>query len=266
MTAGGPLFVLGCGRSGTTLLQRIFNSYDDVVLYGEHGGLLAPIAEAWLGMLESPRVDEELWKQNASARDRAEVRAVLRDPRRWSPWINWFDRAALADALRAMIETLFRDPSARWWGFKEIRYGDEDRTIDLLRGLYPEARFVFIARRPLDVVASQTIAFAPPVSVWGVARRWTRQNRRFLDERRARPELSRLVRLEDLDADALGALLAWLDLPFGDRQREILTMPEGRGSRRDRDARPSEQVLAPDEIEAVAKITREVAAELGYPT
>jgi hypothetical protein len=35
-----PIFLLGTGRCGSTLLQKILNSVDNVMIYGEHGGFL----------------------------------------------------------------------------------------------------------------------------------------------------------------------------------------------------------------------------------
>ena len=42
-----PIFLLGTHRSGTTLLQRIVNSSEDALIWGEHGGFLSQIAEAY---------------------------------------------------------------------------------------------------------------------------------------------------------------------------------------------------------------------------
>ena len=42
-----PIFVLGIWRSGTTLMQRILNSVDDVYIWGEQGFFLKHIAEAY---------------------------------------------------------------------------------------------------------------------------------------------------------------------------------------------------------------------------
>jgi hypothetical protein len=42
-----PIFVFGSGRSGTTLLQTILNSYKDICISGEHGGFLKGIAESY---------------------------------------------------------------------------------------------------------------------------------------------------------------------------------------------------------------------------
>jgi hypothetical protein len=262
-----PLFLLGCGRSGTTLLQRVLNSHGEVVLYGEHGGFLRGIAEAYFFAAESELIATEQWTTNRVCRDRAEVRAELRDPRLWPGWSNWYDRAALDQSYRSFVESLFRDPTARYWGFKEIRYGKQDRVIDFLRALYPTARLVFVVRNPLDVVASQWVAFAPRGAPESVARKWIMQNESFLQHSRLHPKKSTIVRYEDLirpDSGRLESLLGWLDLGCTDRQREVLRMPEARASRLEQDARPPEELFSEREKENVEEMTREMARELGY--
>ncbi|KAA3622570.1 MAG: hypothetical protein DWQ08_12670, partial [Proteobacteria bacterium] len=41
------IFILGRGRSGTTLLQRMLNQAAGVTLCGEHNGFLTGVAEAY---------------------------------------------------------------------------------------------------------------------------------------------------------------------------------------------------------------------------
>jgi hypothetical protein len=44
-------------------------------------------------------------------------------------------------------------------GFKEIRYGLSDLVLEMLADLYPNGRFVFIVRHPVDFVASKISAW-----------------------------------------------------------------------------------------------------------
>ena len=39
-----PIFLLGTGRCGSTLLQKILNSVENAMIYGEHGGFLKQVA------------------------------------------------------------------------------------------------------------------------------------------------------------------------------------------------------------------------------
>ena len=64
-----PIFLLGSGRSGTTLLQKILNSADDVMIWGEHGGFLKPIARAYFDHTEKPKVNQAIFRRNPVAKD-----------------------------------------------------------------------------------------------------------------------------------------------------------------------------------------------------
>ena len=59
----------GGRRGGTTLLQRVLNSYDDVAVYGEHEGVLTPIATPTSA---APRA--QLFGDVRAARVRSEAR------------------------------------------------------------------------------------------------------------------------------------------------------------------------------------------------
>ena len=148
MTAPRPLFVLGGHRGGTTLLQRVLNSYDDVAIFGEHEGVLTPIADAYFRGAESQQMFADVRAERAS------------DPRsEWQAWMSAVDRPAWDASFRALVTSLFlpaRAEGLRHWGFKEIRYGTTpgDRAFDLLATLFPDARVAFIVRNPFNMLAS----------------------------------------------------------------------------------------------------------------
>ena len=47
-----PIFIFSSGRCGSTLMQRILNSYTDITVWGEHNGFLLDIAEAFFMLLD----------------------------------------------------------------------------------------------------------------------------------------------------------------------------------------------------------------------
>jgi hypothetical protein len=63
-----PIFLLGTGRCGSTLLQKILNSVDNVMIYGEHGGFLRHIAEAYFLNLEDEKIEKYIMSQNVCLR------------------------------------------------------------------------------------------------------------------------------------------------------------------------------------------------------
>lgn len=171
--AARPLFVLGGHRGGTTLLQRLLNSYDDVAVWGEHEGVLTPIAQAYFRGADSPALFADVRTTGAS------------DPRsEWQAWMSAVDRNAWDASFRRLVTSLFLPADARgirWWGFKEIRYGTTagDRAIELLARLFPDARLAFIVRNPFNMLASAQSRPEGPRRLRDVVRACERIAQRF---------------------------------------------------------------------------------------
>jgi hypothetical protein len=147
------------------------------------------------------------------------------------------------------------------WGFKEIRYGLNDRVPAMLADLYPHGRFVFIVRHPVDVVASKISARASD-GIEADAHTWVAQNSYFLDFFRENSERSRIVCYEEIisnNSKQLRQLFDWLGFALSDEQRDIIeiTKPTYEG-------RPRPAKLTDDEINNINKITQEIRNELGY--
>jgi hypothetical protein len=225
-----PLFVLGGHRGGTTLLQRLLNSYDDVAVWGEHEGVLTQVADAYFRGAES----RELWRN---------VRAPgTSDPR--SDWQAWMSAVAPADwdaSFRRLVTSLFLPADAaglRCWGFKEIRYGTTpgDRAIELLARLFPEAHVAFIVRNPFNMLASAASRPEGPRRLRDVVRACGRLATRFgaFDRWHRSGRLrSHWIVYEDLvrEEGHVHRLLADLGRALGPAQREVLAAEGGgRGS------------------------------------
>lgn len=157
-------------RSGGTLLARILNCHPDLVIWGEHVGLINRLAEIddtvnRVSFMMLPKSEEAIADFTAFPDHRLAG---------FEPWTNPFDYAAFLRSCREMIETIFTRglrPGQRW-GFKEIRY-HRVPTARFLQKLFPDARFV-VLRRDIREVAVSTI-LAP----WSL--RW------FRDDREAMP-------------------------------------------------------------------------------
>lgn len=263
-----PIFVLGAHRGGTTLLQRLLNSYDDVLVWGEHAGVLEDVAAAFWRGLEEPNLFRH-------ARPLADVLADSDPLGTWQAWLGWLDRPAWIAAFRRIVETLLVPeglPGKRFWGFKEIRYGARggDRTIDFLHTLYPDALFAFIVRNPFNAVASSGRAPGGARGLAGVQRAadlWRRRYRTYRAWHAAGSVRSFWIRYEDL-CEAGGevhALLAAMGRTFGDRQRAVLAAEGGRGSSfRDGDVNARWRTLGAGRLALVNAACGALARELGY--
>ncbi len=265
-----PVFVFGAHRSGTTLLQRVLNSYDDVLVWGEHAGFLRPLGEAfWAG-----------WESPSLFGDRKPLADILADSEPfadWQAWMNWFSREDWIAAFRRDIESLLLPgglPGKRFWGFKEIRYMARpgERTLEFLATLYPDAVFVFIVRNAFNSIASNRATPEGARSLRALKRvcdGWTRRYRAYRDWHRAGRTRSFWIVYEELieGRGEIRALLAALGKEFGDRQRAVLESSGGRRSSfatEDYNARWA--ALPRAWLGVVAASVGALNAELGYPT
>jgi hypothetical protein len=262
--AGFPIFLLGTGRCGSTLLQKILNSVDNIVIYGEHGGFLRQIAEAYFLNLEDRKIEKYIMSQNVAGEDPISVLESLKDPQLWSAWTNWYNRETVKNNFRDFIDSFFNPISLGGklhWGFKEIRYGQNDRVLEMLADLYPNGRFIFMVRHPVEVVASK-IAARMSDGIEIDAHRWVEQNSHFLNFYKQNKERSTVFHYEDLiskNNPQLKQLFDWLGFPLTDKQTNIIeaTKPSYQG-------RPRPARLTDDQIYEVNEITKELRKALDY--
>ena len=144
-----PIFIFSAGwRSGSTLLQRLINSSEKVIIWGEaydSCGIIQsltktvkPFTDTWPpeSYLLQPKLLENLsesWTAN------------LYPP-----------LESLRDSYRALFITLYADSArrhgAKRWGFKEVRLGYEEAIF--LKWLFPNGKFLFIYRDVNDAYQS----------------------------------------------------------------------------------------------------------------
>lgn len=147
-SADAPVFILSAGwRSGSTLVQRLMMTADNVMTWGEpwHQGNLI---DSLMDQLRAATVDwpPEEWiiGDNVTALENQWV-ANLFPPMR-----------ALIDAHYAYFDTLFAKPAHALgkprWGLKEVRFGSDHAAY--LRWLYPKAKIILLYRNPYDAYAS----------------------------------------------------------------------------------------------------------------
>jgi hypothetical protein len=141
------VFVLaGGGRSGSTLVQRLLLSTGEIMVWGEHAGILLDGLQRtlagmrqWIdhkGAYHLQRFSQEGW--NA-----------------WIPNLNPPYEDFLAGARASLVKSLAA-PAARMgyrrWGFKEIRYNGA--AAALLKTLFPAASIIVLVRNPRDALRS----------------------------------------------------------------------------------------------------------------
>lgn len=165
----GPIFVVGCPRSGTTLLRRMLVVHSRIAIPEETHFI--PVFFDGYG-------------EPGSAEDvRRLVDAIL--SLRWiRDWNCSFDREALlgcrtfAGIVATLFETHARQEQKPRWGDKTPQYV---ACMPLLGRLFPDARFIHIHRDPRDSVASWVAAPFGPNNSYVAAMEW----RRLVDAGRA---------------------------------------------------------------------------------
>ncbi len=161
-----PFFIVGCVRSGTTLLQTLMDAHPEIAIpteshlftrfsgvFGRYGDLRH---RANLELLVQDLLDDERikrWKLQTS--------------------VSEFCRELSAPTLRDVIAHLF-SLYARQQG--KFRWGDKTPQHALclreIHGLFPEAQFIHLVRDGRDVAESLTRVIIGKKSVLANARRW----------------------------------------------------------------------------------------------
>lgn len=132
-------------RTGSTLVQRIFNRRERTIVWGEHGGALTHMAA---GFAEAERFSRKGEKEKRAYLDSDEKSTAW--TARMSPSPAHLEEAATA-SVRAFLDMFYREMRATkdLVGFKEVRYGRAE--LNLVRRAYPDAAIVLLLRDPVDV-------------------------------------------------------------------------------------------------------------------
>lgn len=132
-------------RTGSTLVQRIFNKRERTIVWGEHGGALSHFAA---GFAQAQRF---------CVKGEKEKNAYLASPdksaawtARMSPSVHHLERAMI-ESVRAFLDIFYQESreAKDLIGFKEVRYGREE--LELLHGAYPQASILLLVRDPVAI-------------------------------------------------------------------------------------------------------------------
>jgi len=273
-SAGPPLFVMGCGRSGTTMLRMMLTAHPALAIPWE-SHFIVPLwkGRRKLGGVSSPDVQR--------------VVALITRTSMFGLWevpddavrrrVAALDRPTLGEVIESVFLAYADHQAKTRWGDKTPIYVN---WIPQLAELFPTARFVHVIRDGRDVALSyQSVPWGPD-DVWGSAFKWRRD---VGAGRRDGPALGhdryleiRYETLVDEPRSVLERLCAFASLEFDERMLErdesrsvggrasqaeyhaSATKPPTPGMRDWRTQMPDEQVLA---FEAVAG---DLLTRLGY--
>ena len=270
------MFVVGCGRSGTTMLRLMLDAHPDLAIPGESHFLIT------------------LWKERKRFTDdgRLDAEALVREAMRSHQFRYWgVAEDAVLRRVRALRDPGFADAvTALYMAYADLhgkrRWGDKTpqyvRSIPELSRIFDGSRFVHVIRDARDVASSYLAVDWGPPNVWRAAEIWRRDvSAGMRAGRDLGPQRYTEVRYEQLvraAPEVLQGLCAFLGLAFDpvmlDYHREAeeriharpdraldhasATRPPTEGVRDWRTQMPNDQVLA------VESIAGDLLRELGY--
>lgn len=143
-----PFFIVGSGRSGTTLLRMILSS---------HSSISIP-PETWYII---PLVEKFPLNAELSAAQVKDAVDIICSHYRWSDidvesqqlsaWAGQLDKPCLRDIIDLIYNHYLEKEGKRIWGDKTPPY---IRYVPQLSALYPEAKFIHLIRDGRDVTRS----------------------------------------------------------------------------------------------------------------
>lgn len=153
-------FVVGVGRSGTTLLRMMLDAHPQLAIPAETH--FAPAVRAFerdgAEAAVAAVLDNGLWADYGLPADEFVRRVGLRRP------------TGAGDVMRVFYELYAESRGSPRWGDKSPYYVT---VMTYLQELLPEARFVHVIRDGRDVALSTMSLWFGPDDVAGVAREWS---------------------------------------------------------------------------------------------
>ena len=276
------VFIVGCPRSGTTLLRRIVDNHPEVAITNETHWIVQLLEDGHAAPTETP-VTPRLLERLVSHRRFARLKL---DPRRLERLVAREEPVSYAELVTAVYDLFGERRGKRLVGDKTPRYV---RHIPTLHSLWPRAKFIHLIRDGRDVCLSvrnwdKDSRYVTRISTFeedpvSTIALWWEQLVRLGREAGAElpAELYHEVRYENLVADpaeACGKLCDFLRVPYDER---MLRFHEGRtrddpGLDAKRAWRPITPGLrswrtemAEGDVERFEAVAGELLDELGYP-
>ena len=138
--------------------------------------------------------------------------------------------------------------------------------MDMLADIYRQARFVFIVRDPVDVLASQ-VAMGWDGGWKHLANKWAIQNQQIMDFCRENEDRVYLVKYEDLisrGSNTITDLFNWLGFAVSDKQHDILDIEDGIWKKTRQDGMPHRTIFSKWQLRKILKIVKFQKGGLGY--
>jgi Sulfotransferase family len=162
-----PFFIVGCGRSGTTLLRRTFNAHPDVAVPME-SQFIDQLADRWDLFAPSGRLDTELLFHELDRH----LRRMQIDEGRARARVGALVNPGVTDVVGAIFRVYADAEGKARWGDATHGYV---QSMPLLARVWPEAKFVHVIRDGRDVALGDLHESDGPTTVPDAAQEWNRR-------------------------------------------------------------------------------------------
>lgn len=207
-------FIVGRGRSGTTLLNRLLNAHSTVSV--------AP--ESLFIMNTFYKYRDKLWNKST-------IDSFSKDiwqERRMQEWnINqedlrlWLHEHCLDTSFSYACKLVYANHALHSNKPHATLFGDKNPHYSLftsqLAGLYPKSKFIYLVRDYRDNIASYRNVSFDSNNIATLAYRWRFYNKCVTDTAQKYPDRFLTIRYEDLTADpesTLSEICSFLGIPF----------------------------------------------------
>jgi sulfotransferase family protein len=142
-----PFFIVGVQRSGTTLLRLILNAHSEIAIPEEASFLKPLLKSKWIRSTISGERKEKLIGF-LGANEQFRLWNFDRGP--FLKEIENKQSTTIKEVMEMMYSSYAKHEGKLRWGDKSLFFG----AIDLLKEMFPKARFIFIVRDGRDVFYS----------------------------------------------------------------------------------------------------------------
>ena len=165
--APAPFFIVGSGRSGTTMLRLMLDAHPDVAVPAE-SHFVDELARAWPRYVRAGRIDADAVVRSIGKR--LDLMGIPRGEARER--LAALPTTAVSDAVDSVFRIYADAHGKSRWGDKTPGYV---LSMPLLAEVFPGSRFVHLIRDGREVALSYADQPFGPRNVWE-----TRQQRSFL--------------------------------------------------------------------------------------
>ena len=199
-----PVFVVGCPRSGTTLLQALIANQGDMITFPEthfFGSVQS------LGLLNHDFITKDQVRAILERMESAGRLGISNDVLCWFDKISSDRKIRLKDIFEIVLTSLMAgevQPGKRWLE----KTPSNGLCIQRIAELYPDGLFVGIVRDPFNAIYSILANFPPDGAKKSerTASFWAQHQQSLLNFRKENPQKIWIVKYEELAQDPEGSL------------------------------------------------------------